>query len=326
MATVNTKTTRSMNDANPKLKTLYQFGANNLRDMSWVTPELVESSSFQGYTKRLSGVTWEDWNSPKVKQQNIELMGQKSSLTHEVIGNKQGWLFPEKVYVGDPNYFAQAPEPHEPIDRYIMRQPMCHSLKTRFHYVSDVLVPNYIRHFLAEKGKVRIASFGSGTGRDVIEAMTNFGDEDVTADLYDVDQSCLRVGREIAKQKGLEHKVRFIQENLTQIDDSHYDVGLLVGVICPVPDRHASIAMKRVKRHIHPDNGVLITSSSSEKMESDDPLSRFLIEYTADWFLQFRDENAMHALNTKAGYETVALTAEPTGYHRFVIGTPRSKK
>lgn len=295
--------------------------------MSWVTPEMLESPQFVKFREFFPDFQLENWRDPKVMQANRELSMRRSSILKEVVRAKQGWGFPEKVYVGDANYFNAAENPIDAVDRHIMQQPMCHSLLTRFDYVSGVLVPQYMRHFLDKKGSARVSSLGCGTGRDVIRGLKNFRHTDFVADLYDLDSSGFDVGRQLAEEAGLDGKVKFHKQDIFKLptDTEPYDLNFMVGVVCPLTDRAVYNLMNRMRRRVvNPEEGILVTSASSDRMKTDDPLCRYLIESMSGWYLQFRGEGDLGKTSTEAGYTNLASTSEPTNYHRFIVGESHS--
>ena len=97
-----------------------------------------------------------------------------------------------------------------------------------------------------------------------------------------------------------------------------YDIGFMVGIICPLPDYLASKVMSKVKKNLVED-GLLIVSSSAKMMGEEDPLSRFLAEYTTAWFLNFRTNKGMSLVGKDAGYKVLDVIHEPMDYNKIVI-------
>ena len=284
--------------------------------MSWINGNTFTTPVFQRYRQLNQGLDWENWNDPAVKQKNVEIMRKRSSLHLEIGARKGGWIFPEKIYLDNPAYMSRAPEHIDAIDRLILEQPMCHSLRVRFDDLTQSLIPKYIEEGLSKKDSLRVASFGAGTGRDIMTVMTRY--HQITADLYDIDESALSVGRDIARTMGMEDRVNFYPQDLTKIQQREYDLGLLIGIICPLEDKTARIVLKAVKRNLS-DTAPLIVSSSSDKMRYEDPLSRFLIEYSADWFLEFRDAARMEEVIRSADLAVIENTQESSGFNRLAV-------
>ncbi len=289
----------------------------NRRNLSWFDNSSFMSFPFKQYLNLLPEFNF-NYLEQSAKNENISLIKSRSSLCKEIIENKGGWLFPEKVYVENPTYLTRANEHNDELDKYILNQKMCHSLRTRFDYVSQELLPSEINKQLKNKDFVRIASFGSGTGRDVLYALKYFG-KNVVADLYDLDSLALSEGRKISEAENLQDRVRFIHQDLNTIQNGVYDIGLMIGIVCPLPDLIARRVLRNARKYISGE-GILLVSSSSDKMEFEDPLSRFLIEYGANWFLQFRNDVRMKNLMESSGYKDVRIEHEPLNHHKIAIG------
>ncbi len=84
------------------------------RDLSWISDDMIRFDPlFQEYKSLLPEIDLDNWRDPCVKARNLDLIGRRSSLNAEIIKNKGGWLFPQKVYFLDPTYLTTAPE-HDP--------------------------------------------------------------------------------------------------------------------------------------------------------------------------------------------------------------------
>jgi hypothetical protein len=295
--------------------------ANNkrVRDLSWANSNLINSEPlFQEYKSLLPEIDLENWQDPWVRARNLSLISKRSSLNAEIIKNRGGWLFPQKVYFLDPTYLTKAPEHDQELDEFhMLKLKACHSLHTRYKYVTEVLFPEQIEEQLKINGRVKIASFGSGTGIDVMVPLKNF-DKRVTLDCYDLDQSAIQEGQRLSKIMGLDNRVKFHEEDIMKIENGKYDLGMLIGVICPLPDLISKKVIKTVREKIS-NNGKLIISASSDNMESGDNLGRWIIEYTGDWFLEYRSPERLKGLMKSCGMNHTSLTHEPLGYHRFAI-------
>jgi hypothetical protein len=164
------------------------------RQMSWFNLHEVKSlPDFIKYKSYLPEFDFVNYQDPHTRERNIDLLKRKSSMWNEIITNKGGWLFPLKMYLGDMNYFSKASEQIELLDSFSSNSIMARSIYKRFRYISDNLLPELIKKILLKKGRVKIVSFGSGTGLDVLEAMKWFGDN-ITADFFDIDSTALELG------------------------------------------------------------------------------------------------------------------------------------
>jgi SAM-dependent methyltransferase len=287
------------------------------RDLSWITSEVLNSPGFKKLQLFLPDLDLKNFMDPVVRQKNIKIIGDRSSMMEEIIKNKGGWLMPQKVYNGDPVFLTRAKDHDSRLEEFIFNLPYTRSLLTRFDYLSNNLFPREIARILEKKGKAKIASFGSGTGEDVMTSLQYFNGE-VKADFFDIDHLGLTLGRDMAEKRGIQNQVAFYQEDIRSISRKNYDLGMLVGVICPLPDPLAERVLRALKNNLAP-KGRLIVSSSASKMESEDLVGRFLIEYCAGWHLQFRDERRLKKLGEKVGYGVVEVGKEPMDYHKVLI-------
>jgi chemotaxis methyl-accepting protein methylase len=289
------------------------------RRMSWFNLHEVKSlPDFIKYKSYLPEFDLENYQDPHTREKNIDLLKRKSSMWNEIITNKGGWLFPLKMYLGDMNYFSKASEQIELLDSFSSNSIMARSIYKRFRYISDNLLPELIKKILIKKGRVKIVSFGSGTGLDVLEAMKWF-DDNITADFFDIDPTALELGALFAEKLGLKNAVRFCKQDFTQLKSNvKYDIGLMIGIICPLPDKIACKVMKSLKDKITKD-GFLLVSSSSKLMGEVEPVNRFLAEYTANWFLQFRTKERMQKCGYSAGYKVLDVVNEPNDCNKLMI-------
>lgn len=288
--------------------------------MSWFEKDRYASHpDFKKFRTYVPEFDFDRLEDPDVKRSNIELLKKKSSMYKEIICNKGGWLFPQKIYLSDMNFITRAEEQIKVLDSFLSNQRMARSLYTRFRYISDELLPGMIREKQRGKQAVRLVSFGSGTGIDVMEALVQF-DHNVTADLIESDKEAVRIGKIIADKMGLKDRVRFYEGNLTKHPiENEYDIGLMIGIICPLPDDAAVKVISKVKKNMA-EEGTIIVSSSGKLMGDEDPLNRFLAEYTTDWFLNFRTDARMKRIGRKAGLRNIRVDAEPMDYNKLLIG------
>jgi ubiquinone/menaquinone biosynthesis C-methylase UbiE len=287
-------------------------------DLKWVNmPYLKTTESFVRW-KELTDFEFEHWEQIEVKSRNILRLKSRSSVAEPMIINKGGWLFPQKIYCQNPNYLTAASNHRVDLDEFVLRQPLCHSLYTRYKFVVEDLLPKCIHAKLRNNKSVKIVSLGSGTGDDVMQAMKLFGPQ-VTLVCYEIDTAAIEIGRQMAKDRGLEKQVEFKHASLRQCSAEQADIAIMVGIICSLPDMMAEILAK-VARKCLKQEGTLIVSAASDKVGWGDPLSRFMSEYCANLFLEHRNAGRMERILTRAGYEVVEVAREPLGFHWFVTG------
>jgi chemotaxis methyl-accepting protein methylase len=283
----------------------------------WFSERLIKDNpEFIKFHELLPDFSLSDYRHLEVRKRNIELIKDRSSLFRQIILDKGGWLFPEKVYRNNPTYLTRAEKHDEGLDNLILNNNLAFSLFTRFKFISNELLPRYINKLRQSKDKIKIASFGSGTGLDVMQAIGRFNGF-CSVDLYDSAHSAIESGEKYAIEHNLTNKISFHHGDFTKVNHSNFDIGLLIGIICPLSDSFAKRVMHSIFKRMSKES-VLIVSSSSDKMP-EDVVGRFLIEYCADWYLQFRDSSRMEKLAKGVGLEPLEILDEPLKYHKLMV-------
>lgn len=232
--------------------------------LKWVDMPYLKSTKSFVRAQELTDFDYEHWDQIEVKRQNILRLKSRSSVIEPMIVNKGGWLFPQKVYCQNPNYLTAASNHRADLDEFVLRLPLCHSLYTRYKFVAEELLPKCINARLRDNMSVKIVSLGSGTGDDVMQAMKLFGIQ-VTLICYEIDPTAIEVGRQMAKDRGLEKQVEFKHASLRQCSAEQADIAIMVGIICSLPDMMAEILAKLARKCLKPD-GTLIVSAASDKV------------------------------------------------------------
>lgn len=293
------------------------------RGLAWVKMnELKKTQPFIDFKKLAPEFNFDEWSHIEVKRENSLFMKATSSIWEQLIINNGGWITPQKVYYDNPTYLTRAKNHREELDQFILKLPLCHGLNVRYRFVVDELFPKYIDEKLKSKQEVKIVSLGSGSGDDVMQTMRKYGPE-VSFVGYDIDPFAIEIGQQLAKEIGLENRVEFREESLRKCNSKDYDIAMLVGIICSLPDSVAKRVLKQI-RHGLKDDGLLIVGAASDKVAYGDPLTRFLAEYCADFYLEHRDKERMKKIVSEAGYEVIETTEEPSRYNNFAIARPKS--
>jgi len=104
-----------------------------------------------------------------------------------------------------------------PIDQYFLKSKAGKSLKTRLEVIKKELF-KMIEEY-RKKGEVLIGNLGSGPGRDVIDVLaSHYRDvSDVRALHIDKDKFALERGKRLAKIKGVDHLIDFVERKLFEI-------------------------------------------------------------------------------------------------------------
>ncbi|MBI5148910.1 class I SAM-dependent methyltransferase [Candidatus Pacearchaeota archaeon] len=299
-----------------------ELGKPERYGLTWVDMDKFKTTDpFLEFKKVLPEFELDNWHQEDIKRENMLLLKTTSSLLEQLIINKGGWLFPQKVYYQNPLYLTKAKNHRPELDKFILQLPLCNGLYERYKFVTEDLFPKYIKQKLSEKDEVKIVSLGSGSGDDVFQAMRKFG-SNVSFVGYDIDPTAIEVGQKLANEMRLEDRVEFRQETLRKCNHQEFDIAIMVGIICSLPEVVATRVIKQVKPCLKQD-GLLIVGAAADKVAYGDPLGRFLAEYGADFFLEHRGYDRMENCASRAGYDILELTKEPAGYNNFVVAKPK---
>lgn len=228
------------------------------------------------------------------------------------------------------------PEEH-PIDYAITKMPSAQATKYRLKVVEDEL-ERVIRHAVDEQNKavVNIANWGSGPGRDTTDVAkrlkdTHYG-EAMRVTNIDKDDDALEKGEMYARDAGVYDKITFEKGKLGRIvrtkGNGEYDVGVVIGILCPFAWKETYGFVKGLSSHISDDGGCLMASTSSPEMLKEDPYLDFIRVEEGFWPLNYKGETIMKAIYRLAGFwgDLHTYRDEPWGHHLMLTGYKRNGK
>ncbi len=214
-----------------------------------------------------------------------------------------------------------------PIDNYVLNCKTGKAVRSRLVAIEEE-VPKIIEEYRNNnknnnKKKILIGNLGSGPGRDVINVLVHYHDDsDIKAIHIDKDEVALKRGIRIAKSKGVGHLIDFVQGNFLKYNPTEkFDIILLIGVLCPLDTETCIVILKTIKNLLKED-GLLIVSNASKKMQKEDPFACYIMEWTANWKLVFKNEEEMKQIFKKAGYAWKKRFRDASGFHLMAVGTP----
>ena len=283
------------------------------------------------------------------RKRNAQLLLKTSKIMHNVIADTGGWRMPEQNYRQDPNYLTEVPNHVPDLDALIMANKNAQSLKTRFEYLTQKLLPEMIETLLKDRDEIHIASLGSGAGTDLLTVISNMRKDGIRGkikcDLVDIDSAAIVVGLQYWHDMGYKvmvnkpeiappnlnryaepsadfdvrfHLGSFLDPNFIKSQNNNYDLVLKIGIICPTLDDTAAGLLRTTRSMLSPD-GYEVVSSGSKKMVDEDPEGRFLREYFAGWALNPRTVQSFEDIGKKAGLRLCRVEQEPMGYHLMGI-------
>jgi len=291
-------------------------------DTSWFDNEpdrYFAMPPFQEF-QRITGVDLRSLSSskPTLLAESQRRLVSQSLILNEVQKEHGGFTFPFFVYTHCLDLF-DAPSSHNvDADKFILGFNMTDSLRRRHIALSHSIIPAEIRRLQAGIGKpISIHNLGSGTGLDVANAVCHLGDSVDKVVNCDTNTKALTFGERIAAhlertetiRKGLlQYRCASMMQSLGKCH-----LVILIGIICGLPDRIATLVLRKAHRVLEP-GGAIVVSSSNQNMRSSDPLASFLIQHIGSinspskgWGLNFRTENDLRRILDRAGFRDIRI-------------------
>jgi len=150
--------------------------------------------------------------SPKIMEKFYNFFISHSVFSAATVANPSTSVITELLYEE-----AEKLNLPSPIDQYFLKSKAGKSLKTRLEVIKKELF-KMIEEY-RKKGEVLIGNLGSGPGRDVIDVLaSHYRDvSDVRALHIDKDKFALERGKRLAKIKGVDHLIDFVERKLFEI-------------------------------------------------------------------------------------------------------------
>ncbi|MDZ7700105.1 MAG: class I SAM-dependent methyltransferase [Deltaproteobacteria bacterium] len=219
---------------------------------------------------------------PHRVQEAQEKIVSQSKILNEIRNEHSGYSMPFLTYTQDFS-FAEPIEDHNlKLDQLILSYDIIDSLRRRHMALSHAILPNEIRRLsdLRSGNDLVIKNLGSGVGLDVINAVTHTNSYVRQVWNYDINPVAIGLGKRITqylKERGdlNENTVAYRKESFLRSREKA-DIVLLIGVICGMTDRAASLILKAVYRNLR---GGAIVSSSNINMVEKDPIGPFIVQH-----------------------------------------------
>jgi hypothetical protein len=291
-------------------------------DTSWFDNEpdrYLALPSFQEF-QRISRVDLRSLSSsePTLLAESQRRLVNQSLILNEIQKEHGGFAFPFLVYTHCLDLFDPPPSHNVDADKFILGFDMTDSLRRRHIALSHFIIPTEIRRLQAEIGKpISIHNLGSGAGLDVVNAVCHLDGSINKVVNCDTNTKALTFGEQIAThlerttriRKGLlQYRCASLTQNLGKCH-----LVILIGIICGLPDRIATLVLRKAHRVLEP-GGAIVVSSSNQNMRSSDPLASFLIQHIGStdslskgWGLNFRTENDLRRILDRAGFRDIRI-------------------
>jgi SAM-dependent methyltransferase len=254
--------------------------------------------------------------SPKVKEEIYNYFITHSLFSVVTMANPGSSVITEFLYHGLPS--------SSPIDNYFIQSKAGKSIKARLIAIEKEL-PKIIEKYRQnhKNSNILIGNLGSGPGRDVINVFSNHYQNvsDVKAIHIDKDMVALEKGKRMAKIKGVNHLIEFIQGDFLKYNhEKKFDILLLSGILCALEIETCIICLEKLKKLLKKD-GCLIASNVTKKMLKEDPFTCYLMARVGNWKLVFKDEEELKQIFRAAGYNWEGCFNDSYGFHIMGLGT-----
>lgn len=238
-----------------------------------------------------------------------------SVITAATVANRGSSVTTEFLYDG-----LLSPSP---IDNYFLQAKAGKAVKARLIAIEKVL-PQVIEEYRNKASNILIGNLGSGPGRDVIDILSyryRYA-RNIKAIHIDKDRKALERGRIMARNKGVSHLVEFVEADFLRYKVTEkFDIVLLIGILCPL-EKETCVSCLRIIKRLLKNDSCLIVSNASKRMQKEDPFTCYIMEWTSDWKLVYKDENEVEQIYREAGYTWKGYFTDEYGFHIMGMGTP----
>ena len=231
-----------------------------------------------------------------------------SELADESLRQPGSWRCLEIVYRN---------KPQKMLDHFFLNSRSAKGARNRLQIMQEEL-HTCIELRSRPGNPVRIVSFGSGAGHEVLGCLEKFRyDGCVKAVCVDKDAEALKQGKLLAAYKGLSESVSYVQGNVLHMkpDDVRYDVGILSGLVDYFDFETAVSVLKMVKERLVQGGTVFIANMRRHKLAS-------TMSVLGNWDPIYREPEDVENLLAESGYKEIEVWLELEKV--FCIGKARS--
>ena len=230
-----------------------------------------------------------------------------SDLACESLKQPGSWRCLEIVYQN---------RPRKMLDRFFLNSRSAKGVRNRLQIMQEEL-HKCIESRIRPGCPVRIVSFGSGAGHEVLGCLERFRyDGCVKAVCMDKDAEALRQGKLLAAHKGLSESVSYVHGNVLRMkpDDARYDVAIRSGLVDYFDFETAISVLKMVKERLTQGGTVFIANMRRHRLAS-------TMSVLGNWDLVYREPDEVESILAESGYEEIEVWFESEKV--FCIGKAR---
>jgi ubiquinone/menaquinone biosynthesis C-methylase UbiE len=230
-----------------------------------------------------------------------------SDLARESLKQPGSWRCLEIIYQNEPRTL---------LDRFFLSSRSARGARNRLQLLQGQIY-KLIEDFGKLHNPVRIASFGSGPGHEILGSIEKLAASvTVKALCMDQDPSAIKYGRSLASQKDLADCVEYFQGNVLRMNlgDARYDIALLSGLTDYFEDDIAVSVLTNVRERLLEGGVILVANMRKHYLAS-------TMSALGNWNLVYREPPALGEILERSGYEDINVMMEPEKV--FCIGKGR---
>lgn len=220
-----------------------------------------------------------------------------SDLARESLKQPGSWRCLEIVYKNEPRTL---------LDRFFLSSRSARGTRNRLRAMQEEIC-KFIDQRAHVSDLVRLISFGSGPGHEILGCMENFkGNIAIEAMCVDREPSALEYGRFLADQKGLSDCIKYLQGNVLHMNSMtvKHDLAILSGLIDYFDFETAVSVLKSVREQLLLSGTVLVANMRRHYLAS-------TMSVLGNWNLVYREPEEVESILVESGYEEVEVWLEP---------------
>jgi hypothetical protein len=210
-------------------------------------------------------------------------------------------------------------EPRKMLDRFFLSSRSAGGARNRLQIMQEELC-KCIEQYSSLHNPIRLTSFGSGPGHEILGCMDKSGDKiAIEATCIDREPGALEHGRLMAAEKGLSEYVKYVQGNVLRMNEivAKYDIGILSGLLDYFDFETAVSVLRMVRDQLLPGGTVLIANMRRHYLAS-------TMSILGDWHLVYREPEEIERILVESGFEEVEVWLEPEQI--FCLGKARKSR
>jgi len=135
----------------------------------------------------------------------------------------------------------------------------------------------------------------------------------------DISKKAIEFSKELSEQEGISHMIDFDVYRISRVNEmeppEEYDGAGTHGHVDYLTPEKGVELFKKISKVLKP-GGKIITTNMKDKKG----LTKFMMEFFANWHLDYKTEQEVGNMLTDAGFDDVETWATPLDYHVIATG------